>query len=269
MERQIRFCKTVNGASIAYAIQGQGPTVVTVPGWISHLQLYAEFPTMLDAFTGKLSHHHTMVDYDKYGCGLSERSRTDFSFESELQSLEAVVDHLKLKHFALFGWSQGGPVAIAYAVKYPRRVSHLMLYGTYARGEAITTNEFKGAVKSLIKAHWGMGSKILVDLFIPGADETSSRWFTRLQREAATPAWRAMWPWSQGAGDGPAKIVVGWPARRSWARATEWKVPAVGAPDGEPSWCRRDRGSSRVNVTRGGGPGRRRGAAGTAKRCGA
>jgi pimeloyl-ACP methyl ester carboxylesterase len=187
MERQIRFCKTVNGASMAYAIQGQGPAVVTVPGWISHLQLYAEFPTMLDAFTGKLSHHHTMVDYDKYGCGLSERSRTDFSFESELQSLEAVVDHLKLKHFALFGWSQGGPVAIAYAVKYPRRVSHLILYGTYARGEAITTDEFKGAVKSLIKAHWGMGSKILVDLFIPGADETSSRWFTRLQREAATP----------------------------------------------------------------------------------
>lgn len=186
MEQQIRFCKTVNGVSIAYSIQGQGPAVVFLAGWVSHLQLLAELLTV-DAPWGKLSHHHTMVNYDKQGCGLSERSRTDFSLESELQSLEAVVDHLKLKHFALFGWSQAGPVAIAYAVKHPRRVSHLILFGTYARGEAITTDEFKGALKSLIKAHWGMGSKTLVDLFTPGADETSNRWFTRLQREAATP----------------------------------------------------------------------------------
>ena len=75
--------------------------------------------------------------YDKQGCGLSERSRTDFSLESEIRPLETVVDHLKLKRFALFGYSQSGPVAIAYSVKHPKRVSHLILFDTYACGSVL------------------------------------------------------------------------------------------------------------------------------------
>lgn len=36
--------------------------------------------------------------------------------------------------FPLLGMSQGAPVAIAYAVRHPERVSRLILYGGYARG---------------------------------------------------------------------------------------------------------------------------------------
>jgi len=186
MEQQIRFCETADGVRIAYSTVGQGRAVVAVPGWISHLQLNAELPA-LRAYLEKMARNHTLVVYDKYGCGLSERSRTDFSLESELRPLEAVVDHLKLRRFALSGISQAGPVAVAYAVKHPRRVSHLILYGAYARGEAIAADELKVGLKSLIRAHWGMGSKTLADLFLPGVDEASIRWFTRLEREAATP----------------------------------------------------------------------------------
>ena len=95
-------------------------------------------------------------------------------------------DHLKLRRFALYGISQAGAVAAAYAAEHPRCVSHLILYGAYARGEAIAADELKVGLKSLIRAHWGMGSKTLADLFLPGVDEASMRWFTRLQREAAT-----------------------------------------------------------------------------------
>ena len=106
--------------------------------------------------------------------------------ESEVRPLEAVVNHLKLKRFALFGFSQGGPVAIAYAIKYPRRVSHLILYDSYARGEGISTEEFKKSFSSLIRSAWGIGSKTLADIFLPGADVSTLKWFARLQREAAT-----------------------------------------------------------------------------------
>jgi class 3 adenylate cyclase/pimeloyl-ACP methyl ester carboxylesterase len=186
IDRQIRFCTTVDGVRIAYSSVGQGPAIAIVPGWISHLQLSTELPAFR-AFWGKLARNHTLVGYDKHGCGLSERSRADFSLESEVRPLEAVVDYLKLKRFALFGISQGGPVAVAYTVKHSRRVSHLILYGTYSRGEAISSDDMKVALKSLIRAHWGMGSKTLSDIFLPGADEASIRWFIRLQREAATP----------------------------------------------------------------------------------
>jgi hypothetical protein len=85
------------------------------------------------------------------------------------------------------GISWGGPVTVAYAAKHPRRVSHLILYGTFARGEAIATEEVKTAFISLVRAHWGIGSKALSDIFIPGADAAAREMFARYQRECATP----------------------------------------------------------------------------------
>jgi len=185
MEQQIRFCKTADGARIAYSTMGQGPAIVLVPGWISHLHLQWE-PPAAQPFLEKATRYHTLITYDKYGCGLSERNRTDFSPESEVRVLEAVVDHLKLNHFALWGFSQGGSVAIAYAVKHLRRVTHLILYGAYAQGEGLATDELKTVFKSLVRTAWGIGSKILADQFVPDAGEGAAHWLSRLQREAAT-----------------------------------------------------------------------------------
>ncbi len=186
MEQQISFCKTDDGVRIAYSITGQGPAVVMVPGYIGHLQLQWE-PPVAQSFLEKITHYHTFITFDKHGCGLSERNRTDFSPESELRVLEAVVNHLKLKRFALCGLSQGCSVAITYAIKYPRRVTHLILYGAFARGEDLASDELKGVFKSLARTAWGVGSKTLADLIIPDAGEGATQWFSRLQREAATP----------------------------------------------------------------------------------
>jgi class 3 adenylate cyclase/pimeloyl-ACP methyl ester carboxylesterase len=185
IEQQIKFCTTVDCVRIAYSMVGQGPFLVIPPGWVSHLQLQWEHPSARD-YLEKGTRNHTFLFYDKHGCGLSERNRTEFTLESEVRPLEAVIDHLKLKRFALFGFSCAGSTAIAYAIKYPKRVSHLILYGSYARGEAITTEEFKKSFSSLIRSAWGVGSKSLADMFLPGADASALKWFTRLQREAAT-----------------------------------------------------------------------------------
>ena len=183
--QQIKFCTTVDGVRIAYSIVGQGPILVIPPAWVSHLQLQWEHPSARD-YLEKGTRTQTFLFYDKHGCGLSERNRTEFTLESEVRPLEAVIDHLKLKRFALFGFSQGGPIAIAYAIKYPRRVSHLILYDSYACGEVISTEELKKSLTSLIRSAWGVGSKALADIFLPGVDVSTLKWFARLQREAAT-----------------------------------------------------------------------------------
>jgi pimeloyl-ACP methyl ester carboxylesterase len=185
MEQQIRFCITTDGLRIAYSIVGQGSALVVPPPWISHQELGWQDPVGR-RFGERLAHHHTLVQYDRPGTGLSDRNRTDFSLESELQDLETVIDHLKLKRLALLAWSFGGPVAIAYAAKHPRRVSHLILYATYARGEAITTEEVKASLISLVRAHWGIGSKALADIFVPGADAAGIELWAKYQRECAT-----------------------------------------------------------------------------------
>jgi len=185
IDQQIRFCTTVDGVRIAYSLVGHGPFLVFPPGWVSHLQLGWEHPSTRE-YLEKGTRNQTFVLYDKHGCGLSERNRTEFTLDSEVRPLEAVIDHLKLKHFALFGFSQAGPVAIAYAIKYPRRVSHLILFDSYARGEAIATEELKKSLESLIRSAWGLGSKTLADIFLPGADVSALKWFARVQREATT-----------------------------------------------------------------------------------
>jgi class 3 adenylate cyclase/pimeloyl-ACP methyl ester carboxylesterase len=184
IDQHIQFCTTLDGVRIAYSMVGQGPFLVIPPGWVSHLQVQWEHPSARD-YLEKGTRNQTFLFYDKHGCGLSERNRTEFTLESEVRPLEAVIDHLKLKRFALFGFSQGGPIAIAYTIKYPRRVSHLLLYDSYARGEGITTEEFKKTFSSLIRSAWGIGSKTLADIFLPGVDVSTLKWFARLQREAA------------------------------------------------------------------------------------
>ena len=185
MNQSIHFCTTADGAHIAYATVGRGPAFVIPPGWISHLELEWEQPAVR-SFCQHLARHHTVVRYDKLGCGLSDRGRPAYSLEAEVRVLEAVVDHLKLRPFTLFTFSQAGPVAVAYAVKHPRRVSHLILYGTWARRDPLENDRLRAALIPLIQAHWGIGSKALADAFLPGVDASVREWFARLQREAAS-----------------------------------------------------------------------------------
>jgi pimeloyl-ACP methyl ester carboxylesterase len=186
LEQQIGFCTSPDGARIAYAIVGEGTALVMPTTWLSHLQLSWRDPAARRFFEG-LALHHTLMRYDQRGSGLSDRNRTDFSLEAELRDLETVIDNLKLKRLALMGISVGGPISVAYTAKHPRRVSHLIFYGSFARGEAITTKELKTAMISLIRAHWGVGSKTLADLFFPGASPILIEAFSNYQRESATP----------------------------------------------------------------------------------
>src|SRR3990172_2172917 len=166
MQQQIHFCTNSDGVRIAYATVGAGPALVSVPGWISHLELDWQIPEGRAGIEAQ-AQHFTVVRLDKRGTGLSDRNISDFSLEARVRDLETVVDHLKLRTFALVGISEGGPPSIAYAARPPRRVTAMVLYGTFARGWAIGgTPELLAAVKTVVKAEWGLGSKLLTDMFV-------------------------------------------------------------------------------------------------------
>jgi pimeloyl-ACP methyl ester carboxylesterase len=186
LEQRIRFCTAADGLRLAYSAVGQGSALVVPPPWVSHQELSWQQPAYR-RFCERLASNHTLVCYDRPGTGLSDHNRTEFSLDSDVQDLETVIDHLKLKRLALLGYSEAGPVSITYAAKHPRRVSHLVLYGTYARGEAIGTEEFKASLLSLVRAHWGVGSKMLTDIFAPDADAATIKVGANFQRESATP----------------------------------------------------------------------------------
>src|SRR5256885_10125900 len=131
--QEIRFLRADDGVRLAFAIHGDGPPLINVACWLSHLQFDWESPVRrhlledLGAFT-------TLVRYDERGSGLSDWEIADYSIDARVNDLEAVIDQLGFGRVALLGMSQGGPVAIAYAARHPERVSHLVLLGTQDRG---------------------------------------------------------------------------------------------------------------------------------------
>jgi len=186
VEQVVRFAATPAGR-VAYSVTGSGPPLVYLLGWVSHLGLMWELPEHR-RFVEALSREHTVVRYDKVGCGLSDRARTDFTMESELAVLQSLVEHLGLSRFALFGSCEGGQVAAAYAARHPDVVTSLIVYGTCARGADLVPDDVQSSVLALVRAHWGLGSRVLADMWLPDAPAGPAAAFARLQRAAATGA---------------------------------------------------------------------------------
>ena len=133
MQQDVRFCTTSDDVRIAYATVGQGPPLVKAANWLNHLEFDWQSPIWRHLFEA-LASHHLLVRYDERGNGLSDRTVENFAFEAFVRDLETVVDAAGLNRFALFGISQGASVAIAYAVRHPERVTHLIIYGGFALG---------------------------------------------------------------------------------------------------------------------------------------
>src|SRR5438067_869960 len=183
-EQQVQFCTIPDGTRIAYMVMGRGPALIAVPAWLSHLGLAWEEPAFA-AFYQALARQFTVILYDRYGCGLSDRGRTDCAVDVDVRVLAGVVEHLKLRHFALWAVSTAGLTAIAYAASQPRRLSELILFGAWSGASHAPVG---AALKALMLAHWGLGSRTLADWFLPGAEPAAIEWFARLQRVAAAPA---------------------------------------------------------------------------------
>jgi pimeloyl-ACP methyl ester carboxylesterase/DNA-binding CsgD family transcriptional regulator len=188
--QEVRFCEAPDGTRLAYATHGSGPPLVRTATWLTHLDYDWESPVWRHWLEG-LADGHTVVRYDERGCGLSDRDVEDVSLEARVADLEAIVERTGLDRFALLGMSQGGSVAIAYAARHPERVSHLVLYATYARGRLMrepspSDREHADLMMSLIRMGWGQGlpafRRLFTTLFIPGGSAEQMEWLDELQR---------------------------------------------------------------------------------------
>lgn len=175
---------------VAYATVGRGPALLVPAAWISHLELWWQDPAYRALFA-PLTGVRTVVQYDRPGCGLSEPWPGRQTLGTELEVLQAVADHLELDRLDLLGASMGAPVALAFAAAHPARVARLVIYGGYADGRRIATAEVRTAMIAMIQAHWGLGSDVLADIFLPDATTETRAHFAQLQRGAASAQFAA------------------------------------------------------------------------------
>jgi len=194
LHQDIAFCSAEDGTRIATATCGSGPVILRAAHWLSHVGYDLESP-IWRPWVEALSRHHRYVRYDPRGCGMSERHCADLSLASWYQDLEAVAGTIREERFVLLGVSQGGALAITYAVRHPERVSHLVLFNAYAQGgRARARNDAERleaeTLVNFVRIGWGRENpafcQFFTNLFIPGGTAEQHRWWGDLERETAS-----------------------------------------------------------------------------------
>jgi class 3 adenylate cyclase len=174
---KVEYCRAPDGVRLAYARVGTGPPLVKTANWMNHLQYDWDSPEFRYLFLD-LARDFTLLRYDARGNGMSDWDVDELSLDAWVTDLETVINAAGLDRFPLFAMSQGCAISVAFAVRHPERVSHLILYGGFARGAYVRAkNELElqkaKALASLIRTGWGDDSpvyrQLFSSLFMPGA----------------------------------------------------------------------------------------------------
>jgi len=195
MTQSIRYLKARDGARLAWAVLGQGPTLVKAATWLTHLTYDLESPIWRH-WIEFLSQRFRLIRYDEPGSGMSDWEVADLSPARWVEDLEALIEASDPREqFMLLGMSQGAAAAISYAVRHPERVSRLILYGGYSQGWALRPDSeayrrFR-AIVDLTQLGWGKDNPVYRQLFtaqfVPEATPEQFAWFNDLCRRTTTP----------------------------------------------------------------------------------
>jgi pimeloyl-ACP methyl ester carboxylesterase/DNA-binding CsgD family transcriptional regulator len=169
--QEVRFARVGSGARVAWARTGRpdAPTLVRVAHWLTNVDHDLRSP-LWRPWVERLSRSFRLVRYDERGCGLSDADGRGPDLESLLEELEAVIDAHGEPRIALLGVSGAAPVAIAYAVRHPERVSHLVVLGGYLNG-ALTrapTDEERAYLEAqwrLVETGWNRDDPAVREFF--------------------------------------------------------------------------------------------------------
>jgi len=190
-----RYARSSDGVHIAYQVLGQGNRdIVIVPGLISHLDLWWEDPYAA-RFHRRLASLGRLIMFDKRDTGLSDRAVGEDTAEQRIEDVRAVMRASGSNRAVLFGYSEGGPMSILFAARYPERVAALILGAASARWPAAPgypcgeqTEEMASALEDLAARRWGQGDSI--EWYAPSlaGSDAARRSLARWERMAASPS---------------------------------------------------------------------------------
>lgn len=193
--QRIRYLETADGVTLAWAEAGSGPPLVKAANWMTHLEFEWHSPVWrhwLRFFTENFRY----IRYDERGCGMTEWNVGDLSLDRWVGDLEAVVEAARIREpFVLLGISQGAAACLGYVTRHPDRVSHLILYGGYARGPFQRNDpdreQMYRAIIDLVRLGWGSDNptfrQVFTSRFIPGGTDEQLGWFNDLCRKTTSP----------------------------------------------------------------------------------
>lgn len=194
MRQRVHIATATDGVQIGWARAGAGPVLVKAANWLTHLHFDLDSPVWRH-WIGFLAGHFDFIRYDERGCGLSQREQVPLDDGAWLRDLECVIADTGIaRPMILLGISQGALAVVQYAIRHPERVSHVILYGAYARGwarrAADETARYR-AVMEMMRVGWGRDNPVFrqafTSRFIPGGSHEQVDWFNDLCRKCIAP----------------------------------------------------------------------------------
>lgn len=117
---------TSDDVKIFYEVLGEGgkPLLFIHPPLMGHVVF---------KYQRELENRHQVILMDLRGHGHSTHAPEVFSLERHVEDIRELIDHLKIPQVTLVGYSAGGSLALYFSLKYPERVSHLILSGGFPK----------------------------------------------------------------------------------------------------------------------------------------
>jgi DNA-binding SARP family transcriptional activator/pimeloyl-ACP methyl ester carboxylesterase len=181
------------GVHLAFQTCGSGPVdVLMLNGFVSHAERIWEEPHCR-TFLSSLAGIGRLILFDRRGIGLSDRVGFAPSVEATAQDILTVLDAARSRRAVLFGWSEGGPACIRFAVEHPDRVAGLILLASLAKGSAapdyphaLEAGQYDRWLQQLVS---GWGGPAGIETFAPSlaGDAQTRTWWAGLLRAASSP----------------------------------------------------------------------------------
>jgi class 3 adenylate cyclase/pimeloyl-ACP methyl ester carboxylesterase len=155
MEREVRYCTSSDGVNIAFCMEGDGPPLFWCPIFVESFAQTDDNPSY-SALMKELTERWLVIRYDQRGVGLSQRDVTDFTNETMVRDMEAIVEAAGLERFALWGSVLTGPRAITFAARHPEMVTHLILYDTFCEPYRALSIDVAKGLAGLARTNWSV-----------------------------------------------------------------------------------------------------------------
>ncbi len=173
--------------NIAYWAYGSGPTLIECPLIpYSHVEREWHNPSVRKWYES-LGRVATVIRYDGRGNGHSTRNLADTSLEAHYRDLDAVIQRVGSDQVALMGVFHSGPAAILYASRHPERVSHLVLWCTYASGGDYWRAVTAEGLRALRQTDYELFLRTAAHELLGWDHGDESERFAELMRDAVSP----------------------------------------------------------------------------------